>query len=71
MQDASSKPQRKEKYKPDHQQIELPPTQPCPSEEKNKQRNKHSAQISPYKKLTQTTGTTLEGRKKKEERIQP
>jgi len=44
-------------------------TQPCPSEEKaNKQTNKNSAQISPYKKLTQTTGPTLEGRNKKEER---
>ena len=32
---------------------------------KNKQTNKISAQISPYKKLTQTTGPTLEGRKQK------
>ena len=32
-------------------------TQPCPSEEK--QTNKNSAQISPYTKLTQTTGPTL------------
>ena len=32
-------------------------TQPCPSEEK--QTNKNSAQISPYKKLTQTTGPTF------------
>ena len=38
-------------------------TQPCPSEEK--QTNKNSAQISPYKKLTQTTGSTLEGQKPK------
>ena len=45
-------------------------TQPCPSEE-NKQTNKNSAQISPYKKLTQTTEPTLEGRNQKEERIQP
>ena len=44
-------------------------TQPCPSEEK--QTNKNSAQVSPYTKLTQTTGPTLEGRKQKEERIQP
>jgi len=35
--------------------------QPCPSEEKqtNKQTNKNSGQISPYMKLTQTTGPTL------------
>ena len=44
-------------------------TQPCLSEEK--QTNKNSAQISPYKKLTQTTGPTLEGRNQKEEKIQP
>ena len=39
-------------------------TQPRPSEEKqpNKQ---NSAQISPYKKLTQTTGSTLGGQKPK------
>ena len=32
-------------------------TQPCPSEEK--QTNKISAQISPYKKITNSTGPTL------------
>ena len=40
MQDASSKPQRKEKYKPDHQQTELPPTQPCPLEAKTNKETK-------------------------------
>ena len=44
-------------------------TQCFPSEEK--QTNKNSTQISPYKKLTQTTGPTLGGRNQKEERIQP
>ena len=42
--------------------------------QKNKQTStdqKHSAQISPYKKLTQTTGPYLEDRNQKEERIQP
>ena len=38
-------------------------TQPCPSEEK--QTNKNSAQISPYKKLTKTTGPTFGGQKPK------
>ena len=38
-------------------------TQPCPSEEK--QTNKNSAQISPHSKLTQTTGPTLGGQKLK------
>ena len=37
--------------------------QPCPSEEK--QTNKNSAQISPYTKLTQTTGPTSGGQKPK------
>ena len=32
---------------------------------KNKQTNKNSAQISPYMKLTQTTGPTLGGQKPK------
>ena len=38
-------------------------TQPWPSEEK--QTNKNSAQISPYKKLTQTTGPTFGEQKPK------
>jgi len=38
-------------------------TQPCPSEEK--QTNKNSAQVSPYRKLTQTTEPTLGGQKPK------
>ena len=37
-------------------------TQPFPSEEKQ---TKHSAQISPYRKLTQTTGPTSGGQKPK------
>ena len=36
-----------------------------------KHKNKNSEQISPYTKLTQTTGPTLEGRNHKEKRIQP
>ena len=40
-------------------------TQRCPSEEKetNKQTNKNSTQISPYRKLTQITGPTIGGQK--------
>ena len=38
-------------------------TQPCPSEEK--QTNKNSAQISPYAKLIQTAGPNLGGQKPK------
>ena len=71
MQDASSKQETKQKYKPSHQQTG-PPHSALPIRGKtNKQISKNSAQISPYKKLTQTTGPTLEGRDQKEERIQP
>jgi len=66
MQDASSKQQTKQKYKPSHQQTGLPPHSDLPIRRKT---NKNSAQISPYKKLTQTAGPNLEGRN--ERRIQP
>ena len=66
MQDASSKEQTGQKYKPNHQQIGLPPHSALPIRGKtNKQTNKNSAQISPYTKLTQTTGPTLGGQKPK------
>ena len=67
MQDASSKQQTKQKYTPNHQHTGLPPHSASPSEEKqtSKQRNKNSAQISPYTKLTQTIGPTLGGQKPK------
>ena len=71
MQNTSSKQQTKQKYKPNHQQTGSSPHSACPSEEK--QTNKNSAQISPYKKVIQTTGTTLEDRnqKKKEFNLNP
>ena len=62
MQDASSKQQTKQKYKPNHQQTGLPPHSALPIRGKA---NKNAAQISPYRKLTQTTGPTLEGQKPK------
>ncbi len=66
MQDTSSKQQTKQKYKPNHQQTGLPPHSALPIRGKtNKQTNKNSAQISPYMKLTQTTGPTLGGQKPK------
>ena len=72
MQDASSKQQTKQNYKPNHQQTGVPPHSALPIRGKtNKQTNKNSAQISPYMKLTQTTGPNLEGRNQMEERIQP
>ena len=61
VQDASFKQQTKRKYKPNHQQ-DYQLTQPCPSEGKKN----NSAQISPYMKLTQTTGPTLRVQKPKE-----
>ena len=71
MQDASSKQQTKQKYKPSHQQTGVPLHSALPIRAKtNKQTNKNLAQISPYMKLTQTTGPNLEGRNQKEERIQ-
>ena len=65
MQDASSKQQTKQKYKHNHQQTGLPPHSALPLRGKNKQANKNSAQTSPYRKLTQTTGPTLGGKKPK------
>ena len=64
MQDTSPKQQTKQKYKPSHQQTRLPPQSALPIRGKtNKQKN--SGQISPYMKLTQTTGPTLGGQKPK------
>ena len=63
MQDTSSKQQAKQKYKPNHQQIGLPPHSALPI--RGKQTNKNSAQISPYTKLTQTNGPALGGQKPK------
>ena len=60
--DASSKQQIKQKYKPKYQQTGLPPHPALPIRRKT---NKISAQISPYRKLTQTTGQTLVGQKPK------
>ena len=54
VQDASSKQQTKQKYKPNHQQTGLQVHLALPIRGKtSKQRNKSSAQISPYSKLTQ------------------
>ena len=63
----SSKQQTKQKYKANHQQTGLPPHSTFPIRGKaNKETNKISAQISPYRKLTQSTGPTLGGQKPKE-----
>ena len=56
MQDASSKQQTKQKYKPNHQQTGLPPHSALPIRGKT---NKNLAQMWSYRKLTQTTGPTL------------
>ena len=66
VQDASSKQQTKQKYKPNHQQTGLQVHLALPIRGKtSKQRNKSSAQILPYMKLTQTPGPTLGGQKPK------
>ena len=62
MQDASSKQQTKQKYKPIISRQDYHLTQPCPSEEQQQQK----AQISPYMKFTQTTAPTLGEQKPKE-----
>ena len=63
MQDASSKQQTKQRYKPSHQQTGLTPHSALPIRGKTNTQN--SAQISPYRKFTQTTGPTLGGQKPK------
>ena len=65
MQDASSKQQTKHKYKANHQQTGLPPHSALPIRGKTNKQTK-TQQISPYTKLTQTTGPTLGGQKPKE-----
>ena len=62
MQEASSKQQTKQKYKLSNQQTGLPPHSALPIRGKT---NKNSAKISPYRKLTQTTGPILGGHKLK------
>jgi len=62
VQDASSK-QTKLKYKPNHQQTGLLPHSALPIRGKTSKQN--SAQISPYMKLTQTSGPNLGGKKPK------
>jgi len=57
-----SKQQTKQKYKPNYQQTGLPLHSALPIKGKV---NKNSAQISPYTKLTQTTGPSLGGQKPK------
>ena len=58
MQDTPSKQQTKQKYKPNHQQTGLPPHLALLIRGKT---HTHTAQISPYTKLTQSTGPTLGG----------
>ena len=66
MQDAASKQQTKQKYKPSHQQTGLPPHSALSIRVKtNKQSNKNSVQISSYRKLTQSTGLILGGQQPK------
>ena len=63
MQDASSKQQMKQKYKPNHQQTGQPPHSALPIRGRTK-KQKLSTNFT-YKKLTQTTWSILEGRNQK------
>ena len=58
---------KNQKYEPVSSRQDYHLNQPCPSEEKqtNKRINKNSAQLSPYRKLAQTTGPNLGGQKQK------
>jgi len=64
VQDTSAKQQTEQKYKPSHQQAGLPPHSALPIRGKTNKRT-NSAQFSSYTKLTQTSGSTLEGKKPK------
>ena len=64
MQDASTKQQTKEKCKLNHQQTRLLPHLALPIRGKTNKQTKLS-KISPYTKITQTTGPTLGGQKPK------
>ena len=60
MQDASSKQQTKQKYKPNQQHTELPPHSALPiGEITNKQTKTQHKSHHIYMKFTQTTGQTL------------
>jgi len=66
VQDASSKQQTKQKYKPNHQQTGSPHHSALPV--KGKQTNKETKpqhKSHPIQTLTQTTGPTLGGQKPK------
>ena len=62
MKDTSYKQQTRQKYKLSHQQRGLPPHSALTIRGKTR---KNSVQISPYTKLTQTTGPNLRGQKPK------
>jgi len=62
VQDSSSKQQTEQKYKVNHQKAGVPPHSALPIRGKT---NKNSAQISPDREPTQTTGPTLGGQKPK------
>ena len=62
MQNASSKQQTEQKYKPSYQQAILPPQTALSIRGKT---NKNSSQISPYTNVAETTRPTFRGQKRK------
>ena len=64
MQDSSPKQQTRQKYKFNHQNTGLAPHTALPIRGGLKKK-KTSEQVSPYMKLTETTGTKLGGQKPK------
>ena len=67
MQDATSKQQTKQKYKPSQQKV-LPPHSALPIRGKT---NKNSVQSHPIRSLDKPLAQPYKGRNQKEERIQP
>ena len=68
VQDASSKQQTKQKYRPNHQQMGLP--SPCQPKEKQTSKQKCSTNLTLYEAYT-NHWTNLRRADQKEERIQP
>ena len=71
VQDASSKQQTKQKYKPNQQQPGLPPHSALPIRGKTNKQTKTQHKSHPIQRLHKPLDQTQEGRNQREERIQP
>ena len=71
MQDASSKQETKQKYKPNHQHTGLPPHSALPIRRKTDKQTKTQHKSHPIGSSHKPLDQHYEGRNQKEERIQP